>query len=88
MMATRTLELWEIADGRLQEAQGWMANCLAVASGWRGDNHPRQEEFVRRWSELCAKAGVLRMEMEKLVEEQQGAGFPTGQGRVTGSMTP
>lgn len=88
MAPKRTLELWEILDGKLQEAQGWSANCLAVVSGWRGGNHPRQEEFLGRWAKLSAQIGTLRMDLEALASEQQGAGFPSGQGRTPGTMTP
>lgn len=88
MAAKRAAELWEIADGRLQEAQGWMANCLSVVSGWRGGNHPRQDEFLQRWAKLSATLGVLRMDLEALAEDQQRSGFPWGQGKEPGSMTP
>lgn len=83
----RTLELWEILDGKLAEAEMWISNCAAVARGWRGGNHPRQEEFVRRWNDLQEKLMATREILATLAGDQQGAGFPRGQGTTPGSMT-
>ena len=75
MSARRKAEVWETVDEKLREGLWWATQGLTGAAEG-GANHPRQEEFCRRWSEFCAKLGGLRRELEALAEEQQGAGVP------------
>lgn len=77
LAAKRKTEVWETVDEKLREGLWWATQGLTSASDG-GANHPRAEEFCRRWSEFCAKLGGLRRELEALAEEQQGAGFPWG----------